>query len=412
MKIAVIDVETTGLFPSKDRVVEIAVVLVALDGNRLGQFSSLVNPERDVGPTSIHGLTAKDVYSAPRFGELAGHLISVLEGVVAIAGHNVLFDESFLKAEFERLGHRWPEAPTVCTMRLAGGGRLVQCCEDFQVPIPANAHSALDDAHATAELLARLLGDAPDLKAGLSSLPPVRWPDVPKTEARLVTRDSARQFPEETSTYLNKLLNLMASPTEPDDAAGMAYLDLLSRVIEDRRIEETEGSLLHGLATNLGLTGRHVRELHRAFFEQLAGVALHDKVLTAVEQQDLNRVAQLLGLTNAEVDETIRVVAHDSSRVVANANLQSAPETWVGKRVCFTGESQCTYCSQPLSRASASALAAQRGLIVVDSVTKKLDILVVADPYTQSGKAAKARRYGIRVFHEPVFWGALGVEVQ
>jgi DNA polymerase-3 subunit epsilon len=50
-------------------------------------------------------------------------------------------------------------------------------------------------------------------------------------------------------------------------------------------------------------------------------------------------------------------------------------------------------------------------LSVVDSVTKRLDLLVVADPKTQSGKAAKARRYGIRVMHEPVFWKALGLEV-
>jgi len=106
MKIAVIDVETTGLYPGKDRVVEIAVVVVTPDGKRLGEFSTLVNPERDVGPTSVHGLTAQDVYSAPRFGELAGHLISVLDGTVAIAGHNVWFDQSFLKAEFERLGRQ------------------------------------------------------------------------------------------------------------------------------------------------------------------------------------------------------------------------------------------------------------------------------------------------------------------
>ena len=56
-------------------------------------------------------------------------------------------------------------------------------------------------------------------------------------------------------------------------------------------------------------------------------------------------------------------------------------------------------------------MAADKGLNVLDRVTKKLDILVVADPNTQSGKAKKARQYGIRIMHEPVFWKALGVEV-
>jgi len=65
-----------------------------------------------------------------------------------------------------------------------------------------------------------------------------------------------------------------------------------------------------------------------------------------------------------------------------------------------------------ISRDVAEALAAQAGLVVADSVTKKLDLLVLADPLTQSGKAEKARRYGIRIMHEPVFWRAIGVDVE
>jgi hypothetical protein len=45
-------------------------------------------------------------------------------------------------------------------------------------------------------------------------------------------------------------------------------------------------------------------------------------------------------------------------------------------------------------------------------VTKKLNILVVADAFTQSGKAKKARKYGTRIMPEIVFWQSLGVEVE
>jgi DNA polymerase-3 subunit epsilon len=45
-------------------------------------------------------------------------------------------------------------------------------------------------------------------------------------------------------------------------------------------------------------------------------------------------------------------------------------------------------------------------------VTKDLDLLVVADPDTQSGKARRARSQGTRVVAEPVFWSQLGVLVQ
>lgn len=45
-------------------------------------------------------------------------------------------------------------------------------------------------------------------------------------------------------------------------------------------------------------------------------------------------------------------------------------------------------------------------------VTKKLDLLVCADPHSQSGKAKKAREYGIRILAEPAFWRAIGVAAE
>jgi len=80
--------------------------------------------------------------------------------------------------------------------------------------------------------------------------------------------------------------------------------------------------------------------------------------------------------------------------------------------VCFTGELQCHHDGQVISRELAEELATRAGLVVVESVTKKLDLLVLADPHTQSGKAQKARQYRIRIMHEPVFWKDIGVKVE
>jgi DNA polymerase-3 subunit epsilon len=53
--LAVVDVETTGLNPYRhDRIVEVAVVVVELNGQVIREFTTLINPERDIGPTSIH----------------------------------------------------------------------------------------------------------------------------------------------------------------------------------------------------------------------------------------------------------------------------------------------------------------------------------------------------------------------
>ena len=57
-------------------------------------------------------------------------------------------------------------------------------------------------------------------------------------------------------------------------------------------------------------------------------------------------------------------------------------------------------------------LASENGLIAVDSVTKKTDILILADSSAMSvGKALKARQYGIRLMADRVFWNSIGVNV-
>jgi len=60
-------------------------------------------------------------------------------------------------------------------------------------------------------------------------------------------------------------------------------------------------------------------------------------------------------------------------------------------------------------RADLELLAQGAGLTVRKGVTKTLDILVVADALSQSGKAVKARNYGTRVVTEGAFLRKLGV---
>jgi DNA polymerase-3 subunit epsilon len=50
-------------------------------------------------------------------------------------------------------------------------------------------------------------------------------------------------------------------------------------------------------------------------------------------------------------------------------------------------------------------------MVVVPRVTKKLDMLVLADPDSLSGKAKKAREYGIRIVAESAFWSIIDIEV-
>lgn len=418
--LAVIDVETTGLNPYRhDRIVELAALLISSDGTILREFVSLVNPERDIGPTRIHGLTTKDIIFAPTFKEIAGLLLEVIDGCVAVAGHNVRFDCSFLSAEFDRIGYPLPEIPTVCTMQLAGGGSLSCNCSDYRIDFEGDMHSARNDAKATARLLSALINDAPSLKAKLFYTQPISWPKIPKTPVALLTRDDMKMLQIKPPTYLEKLLTRVISglPSDNNEESSIyAYTALLDRVLEDGQIDKGESDALIELAIKGAISGEKICEVHKDYMSKLCSAALQDNVLTEGEYRYLSQVATLLGIDSQNLDHMLKIAEQQSSEeknslsVLRGANDQK--QFFIGKSVCFTGECQCCLNDKTITRDMAMGIALRKGMVVVESVTKKLDILVVADPLTQSGKAKKARRYGIRIMHEPVFWRTLGLEVR
>ena len=155
---AVIDVETTGLDPKTDRVVEIACLRVR-GGRVIERFSSLVDPGRAIPrrASAIHGIFDRDVAFAPTLRELEPQIRRMTADAVVVA-HNARYDVGFLPFVAER--------PVLCTMQLAR--RLVdapsyrnEALRDFlrlRTPYPLGApHRAGSDAEVTAALLLELL---------------------------------------------------------------------------------------------------------------------------------------------------------------------------------------------------------------------------------------------------------------
>ena len=407
MDLAVVDVETTGFAAQHtDRIIEIAVVRLSARGELLDEFETLVNPERDVGPTSIHGITACDVLDAPLFAEVAGDVAARVQGAVFVA-HNAEFDRRFVAAEFARLGYDVDPSPRLCTMRLCGlagleGRRLEVCCSECGVPLDHH-HSALYDARATAELLVALLARAQlSHSEALSCFyeatpPPTVWPTL-SCDCRQLTR-SQRAARETPNSYMTELVRRVSAAGlgGSDDLAP--YLELLDRVLEDREVTRGEVEGLHDMALALELTGEQVAEAHLQYMQALAAIAWEEEVVTGAEEADLRHVGGLLGLDL----ETTRSILEECTTGDVESGTCLPSQSLAGKSICFTGQ------LVRAERGEAERCAERVGLIVKSGVSKGLDILVCADPHSQSGKARKARDYGVRVMAEEAFWRALGV---
>ncbi len=404
---AVLALETTGLFPAyHHRIVEVAVVGLDSDRSVTDEWVSLVNPQRDVGPTRIHGISARQVADAPTFPEIAGDVVERLGDRVLVA-HNGRFHADFLASEFERLGHDADLSEILCTMTLASGlgvqGRTLRaCCDTFG--ITGGGHDALADARATAALLTALLDDAET--DGLDVLMPSRISGaaLPRIEpsGRTTRRGDRAAAPAPILAALADRLPLATLTDDGSADAVVAYVGLLDRALEDRHLDEAKVEALGTVATEWGLSPAAVQGIHSRYFAGLRQLALADGQLTDAEREDLAVMGALL-VGSAEPGE---VASSDLGLGVADRRAE-----FVGKSVCFTGSSVCSIDGVPLERETQQELAAAAGLVAVEGVTKKLDLLVLADPTSASGKARKAREYGIRMVAERAFWAALGVRV-
>src|SRR5919106_4110993 len=135
--IAIVDTETTGLYPGGDRVIEIAVVRADPGQEPKVWLDTLINPRRPVAATEIHGISDEDVADAPTFEDVAPAVVDALCGSV-FASYNVYFDARFIREELRRVGMRaFP--PHLCLMYLRpmlGLGRkcsLRDACADSAV---------------------------------------------------------------------------------------------------------------------------------------------------------------------------------------------------------------------------------------------------------------------------------------
>jgi DNA polymerase-3 subunit epsilon len=154
--------------------------------------------------------------------------------------------------------------------------------------------------------------------------------------------------------------------------------------MDDLVISDDESSELNKWAEELQISAKRLIELHVGYMDSFIQSALRDGLISEVEREVLSKIAKALSL-DLIIPETPRQLTPSDSVLVA------------GSKICFTGTA-ITPSGKQIARAELEAMAAKVGLFPVAAVTKKgCDILVAADEVSMSGKAQKAREWGIHV---------------
>lgn len=169
-RVSVIDLETGGLDPSTDPILQVAVVHASIVGRYGIEITDewcttvrLDRPWRRYGARHIHGIRRHRLLLAPSIGSTMQRLVDRCESRLIVA-HNMAFDWSFILSASDRTGIPPPAGDRLCTLELSRSldpgrtvsHRLTDIARRLGIE-HEHAHDALGDARTTALVLPRLL---------------------------------------------------------------------------------------------------------------------------------------------------------------------------------------------------------------------------------------------------------------
>ncbi len=157
-----IDLETTGLSPLVDKIIEIAAYKIEPSGATV--FSTLINPEIPIPAhtTAIHNITDDMVDGAPKLGQVLAELKEFL-GEIPLVAHNAKFDLGFIVMGLQREQIKLSNALVYCSCKMSRvthkemiNHKLGTLVKELGIPL-VNHHRALDDAFASLKVFVKSL---------------------------------------------------------------------------------------------------------------------------------------------------------------------------------------------------------------------------------------------------------------
>lgn len=171
--VVVFDLETTGLSPERDGIVEIGALRV-VDGriDETQRYETLVRPTTAAGDPMlipwhaerVHGISNEMVRHAPTIGQVLPEFLDFVGGSAVVA-HNIGFDGGFMRANAARLGLTWQPAAEHCTVVLSRRAFPKERAHNLTVLAdrlglnfaPGGRHRSFGDVQVTAQAYVRLL---------------------------------------------------------------------------------------------------------------------------------------------------------------------------------------------------------------------------------------------------------------
>lgn len=157
-----IDLETTGIRLSKDKIIEVGLLKVK-DSHIIDTFSCVINPDMQVDNKILEltKISENELENAKRIHEVINHIVDFCEDYVLL-GHNTIFDYSFVKKEANRAGlefeKRGIDTYKLCKRVLPENVRknLTDACGYFGIE-RKNSHRAFSDAYYTHVLFQEII---------------------------------------------------------------------------------------------------------------------------------------------------------------------------------------------------------------------------------------------------------------
>lgn len=390
MSFAVLDFETTGTYWKVDRVVEVGLVLLDRNFQVEGEFETLVNPSRDLGPQHIHGIKSSWVLEAPTFAQIAPEFGKLIENRTVVA-HNALFDAKFAERELQRVfdgfEFEWGEnglpSGFLCTKKLS---KFMFGVQAQSLGWLASAlglsnerpHAAISDARLTAEIFARLAMDAEGVQEAINECGEHASPQIVEVlEFSSVVRPMLDQREKSRVEILIDNLEPVGS------SIGISeFSTALLQSVLDLEVSTHQAQELNRLAQELGMGVKETQEARDAVFLQLAAHFWDDGLLSSFESGSLDRLAESLSISS-ELLEQVKLEP---------LSKEMSPILDFGSNDLFLLTGFPTK-----EKSELSEMLEKMGKKVTDSFSKKVTFVIALDPDTQSGKAKSARKNGVPV---------------